>query len=130
MEKIRDLGILSIYCALIFYLSSLPRVPLDKTFEYEDKLLHLLAYGMMALLAWRSFRHFIQDIPLLAICCIGFCGLYGLSDEIHQFYVPGRTSSVSDLAADLIGAIISVLLLIRFSKRAAIVRNRTGRSIG
>jgi VanZ family protein len=124
LEKIRDLGILGIYCGLIFFLSSLPRIPLDKTFEYEDKVLHLLAYAIMALLAWRSFRHFIQDLPLLAICCIGFCGLYGVSDEIHQYYVPGRTSSVTDVAADLIGALLSVLLIC-FSRRTAMVRERT-----
>jgi VanZ family protein len=120
VEKIRDLGILIIYCALIFYLSSQSRLPLEQTFLNQDKLLHVAAYAVMGLLAWRSFRHFVQEKPALALCCIGFCGLYGLSDEVHQFYVPGRSASPYDLIADIVGAMVSVLL-IRFFKPALIV---------
>lgn len=120
MGKFRDVGILIIYCALIFFVSSLARVPLPEEFPNQDKLLHLLAYGLMAALAWRSFRHFVQDISWLAIYCIGFCGLYGLSDEIHQYYVPGRTSSLYDVGADLLGATLAVYL-IRIFKPSLVV---------
>ena len=33
-----------------------------------------------------------------------------VSDEIHQFYVKGRTSSVFDVGIDTIGVIIGILL--------------------
>lgn len=33
---------------------------------------------------------------------------YGLSDEFHQSFVPGRTSEVSDLVADACGAVVGV----------------------
>ena len=36
--------------------------------------------------------------------------LYALSDEIHQFYVKGRTSSVFDVGIDTVGVIIGILL--------------------
>jgi len=36
--------------------------------------------------------------------------LYGLTDELHQFFVPGRTSDVGDLLMDAIGSILASLL--------------------
>ena len=37
--------------------------------------------------------------------------VYGISDEWHQHFVPGRTSDVLDLLADAVGASLSVVLL-------------------
>ncbi|MGH8551576.1 MAG: VanZ family protein [Methylococcales bacterium] len=118
MEKIRDLSILTIYCAFIFYLSAQPHLPLDKLFSYQDKAMHLFFYALMGLLAWRSFGHFLQKRSLLALYCIGFCGLYGLSDEVHQFFVPGRTADSFDLIADITGATISVSVILVFRPAA------------
>ncbi len=73
--------------------------------------MRLVAYAIMGQLVWRSFGHFVQKPWLLALCCVGFSGLYGLSDEIHQFYVPGRSADPYDLIADISGAAISVLLI-------------------
>ena len=36
--------------------------------------------------------------------------LYALSDEMHQYFVPGRTSSVFDVGIDTAGVIIGILL--------------------
>ena len=36
---------------------------------------------------------------------------YGLTDEFHQRFVPGRTADVRDLAADTIGALFGILLV-------------------
>jgi VanZ family protein len=49
-------------------------------------------------------------------------GLYGISDEIHQYFVPGRSADVMDVAADFVGAAWGVLLYMCF-----IIR-RTARS--
>lgn len=118
MEKIRDLSALTIYCAFIFYLSAQSHVPLDKLFSHQDKVMHLFIYAIMGLLAWRWFAHFVRNSPLLAVYCIGFCGLYGLSDEVHQFFVPGRTADSYDLIADITGATISVSMILVFKPTA------------
>ncbi|MCK4613219.1 MAG: VanZ family protein, partial [Thermoplasmata archaeon] len=42
--------------------------------------------------------------------------LYGVSDEIHQHFVPRRSSDVLDLVADFLGVLIGIgimLLLLR-----------------
>jgi VanZ family protein len=36
--------------------------------------------------------------------------IYAISDEIHQFFVPGRSSDIGDVAADIIGIIIIILI--------------------
>lgn len=39
-------------------------------------------------------------------------GLYGLTDEFHQRYVPGRTPDLRDVLADVIGAGVVVVALV------------------
>ena len=36
--------------------------------------------------------------------------LYGISDDIHQYYVPYREADIFDGVADVIGAIIGLLV--------------------
>ena len=37
--------------------------------------------------------------------------LFSVFDEIHQSFVPGRTSSISDIGLDLIGVLIGMTIL-------------------
>lgn len=54
-----------------------------------------------------------------------FSFIYACSDEIHQFFVPGRAFEIKDIAVDILGALAGVLLLwciaLLFVKR-----NKTG----
>jgi len=43
-----------------------------------------------------------------AVLGILFSALYGLSDEAHQYFVPGRDADVWDGMADLLGSIAGV----------------------
>ena len=64
-----------------------------------DKVVHFLYYGSMAaLLAHGAGRRFLW-LPLALV------PLIGIADEWHQFYVPGRDSSVYDWAADVLGTV-------------------------
>jgi VanZ family protein len=36
---------------------------------------------------------------------------YGASDEIHQYFVPNRSSELGDWAADVLGVIVAVLII-------------------
>lgn len=78
----------------------------------SDKLAHGLAYlvfGGVAALATGSR----SSGALLAV-------LFGISDEIHQSYVPGRSPEIWDLVADSIGALIGAFLapwLVRYPWR-------------
>jgi len=85
-------------------------------FDYQDKLYHAGAYSIMGLLAWRSFAH-IETRPIIrALLSIGFCSLYGFSDEWHQSFVEGRSSDVIDWVADTSGASLAVFLVFNYRK--------------
>lgn len=45
-----------------------------------------------------------------------FCFIYATSDEIHQYFIPGRSCRVFDVVIDILGALFAIVLcnLIRF----------------
>jgi VanZ family protein len=114
MIKILDTFALLFYCAVIFWLSHQPSLPVPMLFEYQDKLHHFTAYFLMGIMAWRTIRHFVKPPVILAIVSIVFCSLYGISDEWHQSFIEGRTADAWDWVADTIGATIAMALLTRF----------------
>lgn len=101
------------YAGLIFYLSSLshPEAYLPSLIEtLGDKLLHVLEYGLLGILCYRAFRHAAGPWAagsslLLAILA---SAAYGLTDEVHQAFVPFREPDVWDLLADAVGATLAV----------------------
>ena len=99
--------------ATIFMLSDQPGDTLTlPDYVGSDKVAHALAYGTLAAAClyaahpynWAENR-FITGTGVALICL-----LYGLSDEFHQSFIPGRESSLGDVAADLFGATLTVLL--------------------
>ena len=104
------------YCGLIYWLSDQSRLPTPDLFDHEDKLVHAVAYGVMAWLFWKSWIGALADRPhLLMAATLLFCSLYGLGDEWHQSFVPGRNASLLDWLADTVGAIL-LLMLVRKRK--------------
>jgi VanZ family protein len=43
--------------------------------------------------------------------CIGIVGLYSLTDEFHQRFVPGRNASLVDCGIDVAGAAIALIII-------------------
>lgn len=87
-------------------------------FDFQDKLLHFGAYFVMAIFSWRAFRHSGLTAHRLMLLSVLFCSLYGLSDEWHQSFVPGRTPSALDWLADTLGAILAMAIALGFNLRA------------
>lgn len=90
------------YCLLIFMLSA------QTTWSApggSDKLAHLIEYsGLGWLWARAAGRTWSVWSPGgLLLSTLLFTGIAGASDELHQFYVPGRFSAVSDAFADICG---------------------------
>ncbi|OXM85899.1 VanZ family protein [Paenibacillus rigui] len=71
---------------------------------------HFIAYFVLALtFAWAlSSKRLTWRRKLIVIL---LCVLYGLTDEYHQSFVPGRTPDLMDLRNDAIGAALAMLLL-------------------
>ena len=103
---------LTVYAGLIFYLSSLshPEVYVPSlVMDLGDKILHAIEYGVLGILFYRVFRHAAGSWSaghalLLAIIA---SATYGLTDELHQAFVPLREADGWDLLTDAIGAAIA-----------------------
>ncbi len=75
---------------------------------FIDKLFHAGIYGLLGLLFYLSLREsgIYRHLFLLSVVlAVG----YGVTDEFHQSFVPGRFASAGDLLADLAGALIGGL---------------------
>ena len=101
-----------------FYLSSQSSITKIPVFPHADKIVHLICFAGLAF--WVAFGCNLtgkskKEIILPTI----IVSLYGIIDEIHQSFTPGRSSTVSDWIADTIGAILgsfAFFLLIKFLK--------------
>jgi VanZ family protein len=94
-----------IYMGLLFWLSSRARPDLFS--DTPDYLLHGGAYFVLGLLALRALAKGLGG-PFTAPEILGaivLSVLYGVSDEWHQSFVPGRDSSARDVLSDSVGAL-------------------------
>ena len=101
--------ILFMYLFLIFYLSSLPKIEIiEKTPEFylRDKLLHVLEYGILGFLTYNAFQHNEFLNKKIFFYAIMFATIYGVTDEIHQMFVPNRIFSLTDVLADFLGSLV------------------------
>lgn len=98
----------------IFVLSSIPRLPtLLGVPEGADKIAHALMFFVLCWLSRRAF--FYQSyLPLLSryalLGALIFTVVYGMLDEFHQRFVPGRTSDLYDIMADAGGAFLYAVI--------------------
>ncbi len=112
MNVLRYIPMLSVM-GIIFFLSHQPGDSLNlPDIPDLDKLLHLAAYGVLALTVLFAVpaETYRQNPRRLSLLVVVFCLFYGVSDEFHQSFVPNRCPSLLDLAADTAGAVAAVLL--------------------
>lgn len=105
---------LVLYCGLIFYLSSLS-FNSAPSIGFSDKVLHVLVYFVLGFLFARSmnFRNSLVMVRANFIwLSTFFCLLYGLSDEVHQLFVEGRSFEPGDIMADTVGGALGSLLFV------------------
>ncbi|MBI5682492.1 MAG: VanZ family protein [Deltaproteobacteria bacterium] len=94
-----------VYMAFIYYLSSVPYVDLPIPDIWNiDKVIHFSEYAFLSLLWARAINATQKDYKRFVIVAFLITFLYGISDEIHQFFVPNRFFDPFDIAADGLGA--------------------------
>jgi len=108
-----------IYCLLIYIQSSRPfPIPIPDI-DHIDKVFHFIAYSVLGALFFRALGNIFCDKPVIRriLLAIIFSSLYGISDEIHQHFVPGRTADLFDAAADTLGSICGAFVYQEFLQR-------------
>lgn len=101
---------------ILFFLSHQP----GATFQLPmppgaDKLAHGVLYAVLAATAIFAMISVPPRKPLqTGLLVVLFCLLYGITDEFHQSFVPGREPSGGDLLADTAGSAVAVALWLRY----------------
>ncbi len=93
----------------------LPRIT-DRGAEIDlRKYAHMAEYAMLAVPSALFFRELLlqRRVPLRALgCSLVFCFLYACSDEYHQTFVPGRAGAMVDVAVDMAGVVLGLILVL------------------
>lgn len=98
---------------LLFALQPSPKLPRIKNI---DKYLHVLLYGVLSLLAYRSLVH--SGVRYPATHAIWIACLVGLADERVQFLGGARRADRFDLLADGIGAALAMTAMVLWRWRS------------
>lgn len=112
---LRRIAPVVVWAAAVFALSAVPgRAVPHVGLPSADKVIHALIYGLGAWLALRG--RFGRRPWLTAWLAVA---AYGVTDEWHQRFVPGRTCDVRDWVADACGAAIALTLAEVMRRRSA-----------
>jgi VanZ family protein len=102
---------------VVFCLSSMSDVPGARYFW--DKLLHTVGYAGLGVLALRAFHGGFERPRGAATFYAGLTViLWGISDEFHQSFVPGRDATAWDVVADAVGFAVAVGIFAASTSRA------------
>ena len=99
-------------------------------FHLSDKILHFIVFGALGLLMARGFKNaknrIVNEnyISFALLTCI----LYGIIDEFHQYFVPGRYFSWWDWVADILGVISMVWIYKRFTDSSELENKEPGKN--
>jgi VanZ family protein len=108
-----------LWAILIFILSSIPRLPTPKLgVGFVDKFAHFAVYLVFGFFLARAFLSMsAQGREQRAISMAAALGIFwGMIDEVHQAFVPGRESSLLDFLADAAG-VLSILAVMWWRRR-------------
>jgi VanZ family protein len=114
-----------LWMAIIFYLSAQPDLP-----QAPDALLdvllkksgHAVEYASLFLLYLRAWKaNHSTDRALRT--SLWATGVYALSDELHQAFVPGRKANWYDVVIDMSGVLL-LFWLLRSRRRNGFVRTQ------
>jgi VanZ family protein len=128
---IRRWGPAILCMVFIFLLSTLPGERKDSLISAWVAALQSLLPGVdLGRIDWTVVEHaaiflclgmalmyvFIPRGRMAPWWALGTAALYGATDEVHQIFIPGRSSTVSDWLTDVIGAALGILIVLLIMK--------------
>lgn len=110
-----------VWAAAIFAVSSTPGSALPPLPGLQtDKVIHAAVYAVLGVLNARALgRTSTLSRRTLVASATGLALFYGVTDEIHQLFVPGRMADVADVAADAVGSLTGAFSAASIAARRA-----------
>ena len=103
-----------LWAGCIFLISSLPGEDIPCFFYGQEIIFHIVEYMLLAILLNRALKNSgfrdSSDKPKRVLLVILLCLIYAIFDEIHQHFVPGRSSSIVDLLVDSFGIVLGSVI--------------------
>lgn len=109
---------LILYWIVLLFATSVPDNAIPTT-GVSDKILHFMAYFVLGVLlnltlAFQNKYKLLQNKSVIATLILG--SMYGIFDEVHQYFIPGRSMELFDLMADFSGLVLATVFVILLMK--------------
>ena len=106
-----------LWMSFIFLLSSRHRIGLSEVYMYNFiifKSLHMIEYAALFFMLFRAINKTFTNVSKknALMIAVVLAILYGISDEVHQTFVPTREGTIRDIGIDSIG----ILLCFQYTK--------------
>ncbi|MCH7801084.1 MAG: VanZ family protein [Chloroflexi bacterium] len=114
-----------VWAVSIFVVSNIPAQEIQKAAETVDVVdsvpipldiaYHVVVFGVMGALGYRVVSLYLRQARLSYLAALAFAIGYGVTDELHQSFVSGRSSSAEDVGYDALGAAIGLAAVFAIS---------------
>ena len=107
--------------SFIFLASSIPSDELvDIDIPHIDKLIHFVEYFILGALLVRAFMSSSSETNFKSILLLSIliASTYGILDEFHQRFVPGRSFEIFDMFSDIIGSLSGAVISMHKEKHS------------
>ena len=108
---------LLVYWIILFILTSIPVDQVPKFFGTQDKIEHFAAYFLLSILLCLTLHFQRKNLQLSSralLITFLIVIFYGVIDELHQLFVPGRSGDILDWLADSIGGGLGIWFCYKF----------------
>jgi VanZ family protein len=102
-----------LWMGVIFAFSCLPTIPTSFVIWWDvliKKTAHVTEFAILFVLLYRAFFHSFKNKNIINWTVL-LCFLYAFSDEFHQRFTPGRTSTLRDVFIDLAGILLGLYIV-------------------
>jgi VanZ family protein len=93
------------------------------------KAAHIVVYFILSFCVTNTFRQIMKNKRYIFWISLAWCSVYAATDEIHQYFVPGRACMWQDWALDTVGALLGIGAAFLIARCAEMMRgNKTERT--
>ena len=83
---------------------------------------HLFIYFALGFCAANTLSQITDNRKRVFWISLCWCSFYGATDEIHQYFIPGRSAMWQDWVLDTVGALIGVGVVLFHKKRWCFIK--------